>query len=144
MITRRTARWVVVMLLASAGCGGQNAAAVKKETSHVRLITMLYARASSRLGHGPKDEQEFKDAIKHANISPEALKLSSIEDVFVSERDGKPLVVVYGGQRTGSDVVVYEQTGVDGMRMLGHTIGSVETVDEARFGELVPAAPSGK
>src|SRR3712207_8080558 len=54
-------------------------------------------------------------------------------------RDNQPLAVVYGTPPSGSDVLVYEKTGVDGKRMVGRSMGSAEEVDESRFRELVPA-----
>jgi hypothetical protein len=128
----------LVAVMALAGCAGESPA-VSTGTSHVRLLTMLYNKVSREQGRIPKDEQEFKDNLKSADLSLESLKINSTDDLFVSERDGQPLVVVYGSVPPGSDVVVYEQTGVDGKRMIGHRIGMVEEVDEAKFKELVPA-----
>jgi hypothetical protein len=129
---------MIVALLA--GCNGSQKETVQKELSHVRIVTMLHAKASSQLGRPPKDEQEFKQAISTSNVSLQSLKVNSVDEIFVSDRDGQPLVVVYGSPKA-SDVVVYEQTGVDGKRLVGHSIGMVEEVDEARFRELVPTAP---
>jgi len=126
------------------GCGGPKADAQKKQTSHVRVLTMMYNSVSAKLGRHPKDEQEFKDTLRKSDVSLEALKVDSIDELFVSERDGQPLVVVYGPTTPGSDVVVYEQTGVNGMRLVGHEIGMVEEVDEQRFRELVPATAAAK
>jgi hypothetical protein len=123
-------------LLASVGCHGSDENAVKRESSHVRLLTNLHGLASSKLGHAPHDEQEFKQGIAAAHMSPEKLKVGSIDELFVSERDGQPLVVVYGTPPKNSDVVVYEQVGVNGKRQIGHRIGMVEEVDEAQYKEL--------
>jgi hypothetical protein len=120
------------------GCGAPKADALKKETSHLRLLTNLYAKTSMKTGHNPQNEQEFKEAIKNSGVSLEALKVNSVDELFVSERDGQPFVVVYGQQPPGYDVVAYEQTGVDGYRQVGHKIGMVEDADEAKFRELVP------
>jgi hypothetical protein len=120
----------------TAGCGGAKSAARNQAFSHASLLTQLYVRATSALGHPPKDEQELKEGIKKSNVSLEALKVKNIDDLFTSDRDGKPLVVVYGQRPAGSDVVVYEQEGVDGKRLVGHSIGKVEEVDEAKFKEL--------
>ena len=125
-------------LLASAGCNGKNENALKVESSHVRLLTNLHGLASSKLGHAPRDEQDFKQGIAAAHMSPEKLKVGSIDELFVSERDGQPLVVVYGTPPKNSDVVVYERAGVNGKRQIGHRIGMVEEVDETHFNELVP------
>jgi hypothetical protein len=69
-------------------------------------------------------------------VSLEKLRVDSIDELFVSERDGQPLVVVYGSPPAGSDVVVYEHTGVNGKRLVGHRIGMVEEADEATFKSL--------
>ena len=124
------------LLLACAGCHGNDDSALKREMSHVRLLTNLHGLATSKLGHTPRDEQEFKQGIAAAHISPEKLKVGSIDELFVSERDGQPLGVVYGTPPKNSDVVVYEQVGVNGMRQVGHRIGVVEEVDEAQYKAL--------
>ncbi|MBA3484608.1 MAG: hypothetical protein H0T51_22620 [Pirellulales bacterium] len=109
-------------------------------TSRIRYLTMLHAKISSELGRPPKDEGEFKEAIGKSDVDLKALKVESLDELFVSERDGQPMVVAYGPSPFGVDVVAYEQTGVNGMRQVGHKIGMVEEVDEARFRELVPAS----
>jgi hypothetical protein len=129
---------LTLIALALTGCGGGGSEAKKQALSHVRLLTSLHTKASSQLGRFPKDEQEFKATIEGSDVSLEALKVDSLDELFVSARDGQPLVVVYGAPLVGSDVVVYEQIGVDGMREVGHRIGMVEEVDAARFAELVP------
>src|SRR4051812_45982579 len=113
-------RLLLILLAASiVGCARSKEAA-KSGRTHTALLTSLYTRASSMLGHDPKDEQEFKATLEKANIPLDALKVSSLDEVFVSERDGQPLVVVYSGKLPNSDVVVYEKAGVDGKRLLGH------------------------
>lgn len=125
--------------LALIGCGsGGNSEVREKGFSHVRLLSSLHTRISSELGRYPKDEAEFKAALGNANLTLDAMKVNSIDELFISKRDGQPLVVVYGQAPVGSDVVVYEQTGVNGLREVGHRIGQVEEVDQARFDELLP------
>jgi hypothetical protein len=102
------------------------------------LLTNLYAKSERELGRSPANEQEFKAAIGKMDISLEAMKVGSIDELFVSERDGQPFVIVYGQSPQG--VVAYEQTGVDGKRQVGFKLGNIEDVDEARFRELVPSA----
>lgn len=126
---------LVCLLAACPGCGSSSTAAVRPETSHVRQLTALYAKASLKLRRPPKDEHEFKQFLAGANVPLDSLHVGSLDELFVSERDGQPLVVQYG-TRKGSDVVVYEQTGVDGKRLIGHKIGMVEEVDDAAFQAL--------
>jgi hypothetical protein len=95
--------------------------------------------ASSKLGHNPGNSEEFKQIIPRLGLSLEKLSVNSVDDLFVSERDGQPLVVIYGPSNPTSDVIVHEQTGVNGKRQVGHKIGLVEEVDDARFKELMGA-----
>ena len=123
------------------GCGSGDASnAAKSEFSHIRLLTNLYVKAGRELRRDPKNEEEFKKAITDSGVSVANLRVDTIDELFVSERDGKPLVVIYGGPLPGSDVIVHEQEGVNGMKEVGHKIGMVEEVDAARFAELAPNA----
>jgi hypothetical protein len=146
VIDHRRLAGLSLLLLAAVlvGCGGPAGGSGKKETSRVRFLTMLYTRTSSQLGRNPKDEQEFKEKLKSYDLALDKAGVSSIDELFISERDGQPLVVLYGARPPGSDVVVYEQTGVGGMRYVGHKLGMVEEVDEAKFRELVPAGAAPK
>lgn len=128
--------WLPLVLASACGCGSKNAAVVKSETSHVRLLAMLHTKASSKLRRAPRDEQEFKQTLAAMSVAVEPLKVASIDELFTSERDGEPLVVVYGRPPKGSDVVVYEQTGVNGKRLVGYKIGMVEEIDEPTFNDL--------
>jgi hypothetical protein len=141
---RRLAGLSILIAALLVGCGGPTGGSGKKETSRVRVLTMLYTRTSSQLGRNPKDEQEFKEKLKSYDLALDKAGVSSIDELFISERDGQPLGIYYGPHPPGSDVVVYEQTGVDGMRYVGHRIGMVEEVDEAKFRELVPAGAAPK
>jgi hypothetical protein len=119
-----------------AGCVTKDESIKQRETSHVRLLTSLHAMVTAKLGRVPRDEQEFKQTIAKLSVSLERLKVGSIDELFISERDGQPLVVVYSSSPTASDVVVYEQTGLNGKRQIGHRIGMVEEVDEAQYKKL--------
>jgi hypothetical protein len=128
----------LLMFVVLAGCTGNQGAGPSVQLSHVRLLTGMHTRASTQLRRPPKDEQEFKEFIKSSNVSLETMGVNSVDEMFISERDGQPLGVAYGSPQGGSDVVVWETVGVDGKRLVGHSIGMVEEVDEAKFKELVP------
>lgn len=128
----------VACCAAVSGCGKSGGAA-KRGGDHVRRLTNLYALVSSKLGHTPRDEDEFKKTLATQNLSLDRFGVTSLDELFVSERDGKPLVVVYGQPPKGSDVVVYEQIGVGGKRQVGHRIGMVEELDEAQLKDLIAA-----
>jgi hypothetical protein len=137
----KTRRQKIVVFLslaaASCGCGNRKSGAVNIQRSHVHSLAAQYLRASSKLKHPPKNEQEFKQALAQLNLPLEALKVGSIDELFLSERDHEPLIVVYGPLPKGSDVVVYEKTGIDGARYVGHMSGMVEEVNEQDFNKAI-------
>ncbi len=121
------------------GCGGSGGTAAKS-VPHVRLVTALYFQANSKLGKNPANEEEFKQAIDSANVDWSTLGVSGADELFVSDRDGKPLVIVYGPPPQGRpfSVVAYEQEGLDGVRLVGSSDGQVKEADAAAFAKLVP------
>jgi hypothetical protein len=142
---RMTGRVVLLLALAAlAGCNSaKRDAARQRQSSHLRTLVSVYNFAASKQGHPPAGETEFKSFIDtSAKPMIDSLKLSSPNELFVSERDGQPFVVVYSKRPPGMnpDVIAYEKTGVDGKRLVGYSLGMIEEVDEARFNQLVPAA----
>lgn len=126
-----------------AGCGGGSGDVRSKETSHIRAITSLYAKSVSILGRNPANEQELKEVIAQSDVNLAVFGVASSDELLISERDGQPLVIVYGQSPKGvaPGVITYEQVGVDGSRQVGFKIGQIEDADAARFAELVPAPP---
>ena len=130
-------RFLAVIVAATVGCSASKNPSATEETSHLRLLTNVIARSSRELGRDAANEQELKTAIDKMGLSPQAMKVASIDELFVSERDGQPFVIVYGPSPHG--VAAYEQTVVYGKRQVGFKLGNIEEVDEARFQELIPA-----
>jgi hypothetical protein len=123
------------------GCGSSVGSA-PKGVSHVGAISALYFKAASVLGRNPADEQEFKTAIGQGEMDVNVLGVSSVDELFLSDRDGQPLVILYGPRPKNSQgVIAYEQTGKDGVRLVGTSNGQVIEADAAQFAKLVPAAP---
>src|SRR5262245_16520754 len=91
-------------VLSLSGCGGEGGVAPsREETSHLRVITALYFRATSALGKRPESEQEFKTFLDGDNLDLDVLGVDGVDDLFVSERDGQPLVILYGNARKRGD-----------------------------------------
>ena len=102
---------------------------------------------------GPKNEKEFKDYLKNdataifllkrVEVTPEI-----IDDLFVSDRDGKPFVIRYGVTREADHAVIFEDTGVEGTRLIALT-NPLEVQDEQEYqdyltGKIKPEfAPGG-
>jgi hypothetical protein len=123
------------------GCGS-NAEARQKGVSHVRAISALYFKATSVLGRNPADEQEFKAAVGQGKMDLDVLGVSSVDELFVSDRDGQPLVILYGAQaKNPKGVIAYEQTGENGVKLVGTNNGQVIEADATQFLKLVPPPP---
>ncbi|MFO0870306.1 MAG: hypothetical protein U0935_15360 [Pirellulales bacterium] len=129
-----------------AGCN-DTAAKISQESSNLKPLMVLYGQyVGTHRGQPPANEAEFKAYVKA--LDPAALKSLGVTDVdglFVSSRDNKPYVILYGPASgppgpAGQPVIAYEQEGVAGKRYVASTLGAVEEVDPARFQELVPNA----
>jgi hypothetical protein len=140
---RRLAPLVPLIMALATGCGS-GAAASHKGVAHLKAITVLYFKANSLLHKNPETEAEFKKVIADSKPDLGVLGASNIDDLFVSDRDNQPLVIMYGQAPKGvaAGVVAYEQTGVDGKRLVGNRGGQVEEADATRFAQLVPSPSS--
>jgi hypothetical protein len=146
MRPRHAAIWILLPLLA-VGCTSQNASrSVSREDSRLRWMLKLYLHASQQ-GRAPESEVEFKKFIAEFDSAMRDRTLAgagvdTIDELFVSERDGLPYAVIYGEPPKGiaPGLAAYEQQGVDGRRYVGYALGIIEEVDEQRFDTLVPKA----
>jgi hypothetical protein len=133
--------------LAAVGCGGSKMKAASREQSNLKALSILYCQfLRQHRGRPPANEAEFKQFVRSLfSAGPTSSGGKNPDDVFVSSRDGKPYVVLYGRVQGppgpgGTPVVAYEQEGAGGMRLVAGSMGAVEDVDQARFRELVPSA----
>jgi len=131
------------------GCSSHQAN-LEQEQSNLKPLATLYGRfIGQHRGQPPANETQFKQFINSGGKDLlSSFNVSSADELFVSSRDGKPYVVLYGPEAAkgppgpaGSPVVAYEQEGVGGKRFVASSMGAVEEVDEARFKQLVPGAP---
>ena len=140
----------LVALALLAGCGPDPlASTTAKRLRGIAEIYLSYAAAKS--GGGPASEEVFKKYMKSvdtiqlqmANIDPKA-----IDDVFVSERDKQPFVIVYGMSITrisgdSKEVLAYEKTGQNGKHLLSYINGKVDHVSADQLQELLAAKEKG-
>lgn len=148
----------LVLLGFAQGCGGPDPGdllAQANDTNVQRLANLYSAFQSRNDWRGPTDEAELKAFLNGWNprkLQNIGIDPGSIETVFVSGRDGEPFKVRYGvpGHIMGSNApVVFEATGVDGMRMVGFLNMTKREVDAAEYdrlwsGEADPAPQSGR
>ena len=118
---------------------------IAREESHIKSLAVLYGRfTGSHRGQMPPNEAVFKKFVQSSRQGDS--EGVGWDALFVSDRDEKPYVILYGNQVRGAPangpggapVVIYEQDGVDGMRYVASSMGAVEEVDEEQFQQLVP------
>jgi hypothetical protein len=142
-------RYSLVLVLCTVavlfGCGrGDDPAAriAEMNNSNIRRVANLYNAFQLRKGmKGPKDKAEFTAFIQN-EMSPVKLERmqvdkTNIEGLFTSERDEQPFVIRYGvgGGLGSANAVVFEKEGVDGIRQVAFTNGTVEEMAAAQYDE---------
>lgn len=93
--------------------------------------------ASQNKGIPPANEGEFKRYILAQGLEHFAdFGITTIDDLFISPRDGLPYMVVYGGREL-PDVLAYEQIGTETGRWIVSAMALVAEVDEATFDQMI-------
>ena len=136
------AMWIGVL----AGCGGgptpEERIAANNDTNIKRLAS-LYAMFQLKNQYlGPANESEFKQFIQKQDadrLKLAGIDVADIEGLFVSERDEQPFKIRYGVNtrvRGPSLAVIFEQTGVDGLRQVGFTGSALREVESDEYDRL--------
>jgi len=139
------AGWILV-----GGCGDSAATMIQDANrANIQRLTNLYTRHQmQKAGQGPKSEQEFKKFIQ--GLDAETLKnmgieLSSLDSLFVSERDQQPFDIRYGVKSSFRDAaqgLVFERVGLEGVRQVGiSTIAVKEIGDDQQYADLKSGKP---
>jgi hypothetical protein len=143
---------VFVLLGTLAGCSGDSVESrvAAMNSNNIKRISNLYYAYQLRNGYmGPKDLATLKEFTQHA-LEPQRLEMMGIKpDEFdkltISERDGKPFKIRYSvhvGPLDPAAAIVFEDTGVDGVRQVGFTNSTVQDTDDARYKELWAGKPA--
>ena len=136
---------LAIAALTMIGCSGAGEGETKTSDKlnirHVRAMASNYSLyLADHRSQPPPDEQAFR---RYLATKQESLEKSglTIEEMFVSPRSGGPLVWVYGAVppsgRLGA-YLAYEQSPVDGKRLVIANLGMFEEVDEAQFRAVFP------
>lgn len=149
MVVRST--WVGALALlclatvVATGCAGDQQVSKPTQESHLKFLALLYGQFTGQnRGQPPKDEAEFKEFVRTNGSSfVQMSNVKTADELFVSERDGQPYVILYGAPMgakslNGQPVMGYEQVGAGGKRYIANSLGQIEDLDEAKFKELVP------
>jgi hypothetical protein len=126
----------LVCLTALAGCeSAETEQAIEQETSNLRMLApVLGGFISSHRGQYPANEQDLRKFLQQQGRNP--------DELLVSNRDGKPVVIIYQGDRAKvkGNLIAYEQEGKDGQRMTVDDLGVTKLMTDEELRKLVPGA----
>ena len=128
------------------GCGdGTKARIMEFNDTKIRRLHNCYQLYIQRHSMtGPKSEEEFKAYLKSPAAEPNLalidMDASMVDDMFISDRDGKPFVVKYGVNGHGP-AIIFEAEGVDGTRMVALDPPK-EISDSAEYDRLLNGDPA--
>ena len=134
--------WVVgVLLMGNVFVGCDSPEVVEefnRRGSNLHSLGGMYRMyASKNGGTPPANEEDLKSYIMEQGLEHFAdFGITTIEDLFISPRDGQPYVVVYGGREL-PEVLAYEQTGTETGRWIVSSMVVVSEVDEATLNRMV-------
>jgi hypothetical protein len=129
----------------SAGCGSGNGQLEQNDPSRIRMQTLAisYSRyLAQNGGKMPASEAIFKKYIARRGTKFLAERgIKNVDELFLSPRDGQPLVVSYGTRKivrgfSPDPIVAHEQTGVGGKRLVAFPSGAVIDLDPVMFDKL--------
>ncbi len=135
--------WASVSLI---GCSNPNANSMiadANDTNVKRLATLYSVFQVKNKYKGPKTQQQLREFVQSQDperLARGGIDPTMIDDLFVSERDGEPFVIRYGVNTVvfGPPLpVIFESTGVDGMRQVGFCNGLMQEVDDAEYDRLM-------
>jgi hypothetical protein len=130
------------------GCGSSfdSESAIKEvnATNAQKLVSLYQHYQRRHRGKGPKDEASFRSFISKTStylLDRIDVDPSSLDSLFVSDRDGKPLEIRYGlkGSDRGPSVpTVFEVEGVDGVRIVACTnMVTMEVTNDFEYQQLL-------
>src|SRR4051794_40232159 len=119
-------------MLLLVGCRATKSDSARQiQSAHLRSLITVYNFASNKFGHRPANEAELKSFIAaNGTQMSDSLHVGKVDELFVSERDDKPFVVLYGDSAKGPlrDVIAYEQAGIAGNRLVGYSLGMMQEI----------------
>ena len=154
-------RSVLLLVLAGAalgaGCNGDGREPTPEEANLKKLMILFGQYRGQHRGQVPQTAAQFKDWLRKLDstmLERQGVDPNDLDKILVSSRDGKPFVWrdrkrsgTPGGIPSPGDpggpgmtVMLYEQEGKDGKRLVADEHGKVEEIDEAAFRKLVPEA----
>lgn len=132
------------------GCSKKQPTAADLMDSNLIRVRFMYTTYMNEHGmKGPKDKETLLNYFRSNENLAGVLKIvgadiNDIEDYFVSERDGEEFIVRYGLSGLANHAIVFEKTGIDGLRKVG--LSPVEELEEEKYegylsGKIKPQRP---
>jgi hypothetical protein len=129
------------LMLVLGGCSSnsvESQVAAMNSSNIKRVANVFAAWQNSHGGEGPKDLETLKTFTK--GIPVDALQnmkidTSNLDQVFVSERDGKPFKIKFGAVRPAMAPhipIVFEADGVDGVKQVAWTNAAVQELNDTQ------------
>jgi hypothetical protein len=140
----RSAPAIVLSFMCAVALGCAEGEQVERQ-SNLQAIAAYYSQfLAHHRGQLPANEEEFKKFIQAKGGEALEYKGLSVDELFISSRDGKPFVVKYRGDKSWPlpDVVAYEQEGDDGLRHGATSVGEYTVIADEEFRQkaIQPAA----
>jgi hypothetical protein len=136
LLTLLTMAWV-------SGCGRGLTPDEQAQVNMLRLAQLHRQYVAFHSGKEPQSADELRQWIGRtdpATLGLTGLSRSEIEALFISLRDGQPYMIVPAGKggvtQHGDRIIVFEQKGANGKRMVAFDIGRVTEIDEMLFVHL--------
>ena len=126
----------LLLPLLLAGCG-RRTTQQPEGFAHFKAIAVIYGKYQGRhRGKRPKNLDDFKAFVEKGQTDMlSRFGVDGVEKLFVSPRDGEPLVFDFSNSSDSNleHVIAYEKTGVGGTRVVVSAMGSVELLDREEF-----------
>ena len=159
---------LLMLALLLGGCGGSHDDKRSEGERRLQILAQVFTRyAGANKGSPPADEKALKSFIGGLSAAErEGLKITNVDELFISPRDQQPFKVRYGIRAGGgvpgvpagprgapppeitvgpgsgmpgpasSPVIAYEQNGANGKRYVAFATGEVREVSAAEAQSL--------
>jgi hypothetical protein len=133
---------LVWLLVTTSGCSSRKPISADPQVKNMKAVGILYGKfIGSHQGRIPESEQEF---LKYVSTRErDLLRQFGVDDVsqlLQAPREGRPIVVIAGKGKMADDnpIAAYEPQPVNGTRIVVHTTGLVQELNEDQFRTLIP------
>lgn len=131
-------------LLVFTGCLGdtEEAALARANDTNLKKLSNMYIRYQADHGFkGPSSEKQLRDYIEQdvPDFIKERIGLTSTDDIFISSRDNEPFKIRFAIMGTGkgcTEPAIFEQTGVNGKRLVGFLNMVQREVDDEQYEKM--------